>query len=402
MKHSIIFIVTAALTLVLSSCGSTRSETVSSDSDSGSTHTVYVIQNSSNVPMTDVAMLQPLETYSTGSCATVIVADGAPETLGTVDYVSTAKNSAQVELEANRWKKDLHTALAVTPNDPECDLLQGLQLTSRALTTRSTQNQLVVVVSNGISTAGLLKMQDVPDITALDTGEIVERLRDLHEIPSWSEDVRFLWFYLGEAGGTQSRLTSAQVTWLRQLWVEILTAGGVLQENIDFRDDLPTLSANSDVPNTSSIAVTGEDFNLAAFLAGEPLVLEKIRFKGDLAEYYSPDEAEAVIKHLGDELNAAHSSQTYLIVGSTAGETAYSDSALRLSKDRAQRVADDLIEAAPQLRERVVAIGIGNQETSLRQSNNDALNRAVFIVSSTNNALFEELCRLGGVSVSNP
>lgn len=402
MKHSIIFIVTAALTLVLSGCGSTRSETVSSDSDSGSTHTVYVIENSSNVPMTDAAMLQPLETYSTGSCATVIVADGAPETLGTVDYVSTAKNSAQVELEANRWKTGLHTALAVTPNDPECDLLRGFQLASRALTTRSTQNQLVVVVSNGISTAGLLRMQDVvPDITALDTGEIVERLRDLHEIPSWSEDVRFQWFYLGEAGGTQSRLTSAQVTWLRQLWVEILTAGGVLQENIDFRDDLPTLSANSDAPNTSSIAVTGEDFDLTAFLAGEPLVLEKIRFKGDLAEYYSPVDAQAAIKHLGDQLNAAHSSQTYLIVGSTAGNTAYSDSALRLSRDRAQRVADDLIEAAPQLRERVVAIGIGNQETSLRQSN-DALNRAVFIVSSTNNALFEELCRLGGVSVSNP
>ena len=308
MKHSIIFIVAVALALVLSSCGSTRPETVTS-SDSSSTHTVYVIQNGSNVPMTDPTMLQPLETYSTGSCATVIVADGAPETLGTVDYVSTAKNSAQVELEANRWKTDLHTALAVTPNDPECDLLQGLQLTSRALTTRSTQNQLVVVVSNGISTAGLLKMQDVPDITALDTGEIVERLRDLHEIPSWSEDVRFQWFYLGEAGGTQSRLTSAQVTWLRQLWVEILTAGGVLQENISFRDDLPTLSADFDAPNTSSIAVTGEAFDLAAFLAGEPLVLEKIRFKGDLAEYYSPEDAQAVIKHLGDELNAAHSSQ---------------------------------------------------------------------------------------------
>lgn len=131
-----------------------------------------------------------------------------------------------------------------------------------------------------------------------------------------SEIDQVLWYFCGECGGNQPALSSAEKAKMRAFYQALFVALGVPEENITFRDDLPSgeyyqfedaLVSMMEVEGTSSAlrALSPEVFADAGDGALEELVVipdSMVQFQPDSAEFLDPEAAAEALQPLADYL----------------------------------------------------------------------------------------------------
>jgi hypothetical protein len=159
------------------------------------------------------------------SYLSVVVADGAPYTLGrpgplTADAADESDRGEQRA--ANRRRVDDAVA-AARARTPETDLLAALTVAGNSIADRSGLRTLVVVDS-GLSTAGAIDFGR-PGMLDADPREVADTLADFGQLPSL-DGVSVVFQGLGDTAAPQQPLDAARRTQLVELWTAVVERAG--------------------------------------------------------------------------------------------------------------------------------------------------------------------------------
>ncbi|SNR76952.1 hypothetical protein [Blastococcus mobilis] len=166
------------------------------------------------------------------SYLSVVVADGAPYTLGrpgplTADAALEADRDEQRE--ANRRRVDDAVA-AARARTPETDLLTALTLAGASIVDRPGLRTLVVVDS-GLSTTGPMDFGR-PGMFDADPREVADTLADFGQLPDL-DGFSVVFQGLGDTAPPQQPLDAARRTQLVELWTTVVERAGAAVVDIE-------------------------------------------------------------------------------------------------------------------------------------------------------------------------
>lgn len=395
MKHHTKFtaILLALLLTVglLTGCSASAAETIPS------TDLVVVALQGSNMPSVGGALEPYLEeavSADTGSSFTLIVADGTPFQAGRLSWDErTSLNQAHwKEEKADRAAQAQALMASATAQTPETDLLGGLDMAARAAKDGTADQQKLVIVHNGIPTAGALSFLGA-DLASLDEATIqtlVARLQEQQALPDLS-GVEVTWLYLGEGCAPQETVSPQIRTNLQTLWQTILEGCGA---QVTFKTTLPDTDAVEGAPAVTPVTCSKEQTTLPDL--EEPVALDPaaVGFEPDSAELTDPAATAEFLAPYAQAICRSDDGNRYVVAGSTAdtaGSTA--ESSTRFGLQRARAVCEVLTKALDVQEDRLVAVGIGNLPTSVR-SESDQDNRSVWLANAASD-LGRELLQIG-------
>ena len=367
--------------------GQTLSETISEVR-----HVAVVLQNGSNAPMTDGSVLELAPTEQ--DSVSVFCPDSTPSRVYENTYKSQATNNVYRERESQLWQEELNQTLAnVRPDAGETDLLGTIRLCARDLQAASGGTRTLAILNNGIQTCAPLDMsQDWFWSSSVD--DLVDQLDELGYTVDLS-NVAVQFFYLGDCSGTQPDLSPQQVSFLQQFWQAYLTRCGA---DVTFHSDLLTGEAAQDTPSISSAPVIDGTLTPTAVPqleapAAVTLDQASLAFLPNSCEFADSTAAQDTLSQAAAQLLA--STDTYTVAGSVAlVERSDDAAALRLSQQRAATVRDAMVRLGVPADRLPNTVGLGTAQTSLRSSD-EALNRCVYLVPSSNETLTAELLAAG-------
>ena len=368
------------------------------------TAVVYVIQNGgSNSPklsMNESEVLLQNFPFTNGSSVTVILADGTAKAYGPSIYENNGKNPAQVQKQHDAYLNDVATALTELEVDAdESDLFGSLQLASRSLASSKAKNKMLILACPAVNTCEPLTMQNSDTLFLQDPASVAAELASEGQHPSLS-DTSVQWFYSNDFAGTQDQLSSTQIQWLTQFWSSVLEECGAT--SIDFPSNIhtgtPTSSSPykiSSVPPEEISFQFDETLPLSSDSSSSVIVLDEmdsITFVPDEVVYQDAAKASTLLDKLAKTL--ATSDTKYLVAGSTAAvEGSTISSSQDFSLRRAATVQRDLISRGI-AEDRLIPVGLGMANWSGRSSTDEALNRAVYLIPSSNPA-YQEVLNVG-------
>lgn len=270
------------------------------------------------------------------SSFSLVVADGVP--YQALDYGPLAADGDTVaaradQQESNRRRVDDAVASA-SARAPESDLLAAMDLAVQTVDVTSGLRALVVVDS-GLSTTGALDFRR-PGLLDADPVEVADSLADAGTLP----DLRgfsVVFQGLGDTVDPQQPLDAAHRTRLAAIWTAVAQRAGAVAVQVDpGQRDAPVdrpLPAVSPVPVGSGIACTPRRILLTGgplgFRPGEPVLLDRRAATGALRPY-----AEELIAN----------PRVITEVFGTYADVGDPDLRKLLSRDRAQKIADVLID----------------------------------------------------------
>ena len=396
MKAMLLPALVAAAMMALSGCGDlaqlghgqTLSETINEVR-----HVAVVIQNGSNAPMTDSSVLElaPKEQDSVA----VFCPDSTPSRVYENTYKSQATNDVYRARESQMWQEELNSTLSsVRPDAGETDLLGTIRLCARDLQASGDGTHTLAILNNGIQTSEPLDMSQAW-FWSSSVDDIVDQLESLGYTTDLS-NVDVEWYYLGDCAGSQANLSPQQVNFLQAFWQAYLTRCGAA--SVTFHSDLLEGEAPQDTPAISPAPVIEGTLTPTAvpqLEAPAPVTLDQtlLAFQPNSCDFADSAAAQAALSQAAAQLMA--SADTYTVAGSVAlVEGADPDTALLLSQQRAATVRDVLVSLGVPVDRLPNTVGLGTAQTSLRNSD-ESLNRCVYLVPSTNEALTAELLAAG-------
>ena len=369
MKKIISLILSAAmLSGILTGCGTPERNSEPKK------NCVVIVSQSANLPALDPSLLQEdlMETARSNGQVRVIRLDGQPVLTDTLSMNQRPGfyTEAQLEQRAKEQLNLLESAIAaVEAQAPECNLLGALQLAADSV--EATENETLLICSNGINTVAPLNMSEVV-LKTIDIESTVSTLQEKGAIPDLSDYTEVKVFMLGRTAPPQEPLTPQDKTALQELWTKILYAAGLNEAQVTF---VTTPTRESDpvegLPPVSTVTVLHED---NAITTGETqqqsngginvtLSQNSVAFIPDTAKLADPSTAEDALRPTAQAL-AQNSETQVLIIGQTAtvGEAEF---CRKLSLERAQCVAD-LLEKLGANTMQLTCLGLGYDPSPLR------------------------------------
>lgn len=274
----------------------------------------------------------------------VIPVDGDPKASAALKLDVDESNPTNVETSIRRNTPRLAAAvLAAKSRVPEANQLAALGLAGRALA--GVSGATVVIADSGIPTAGAMLAQNGLIGPATDVSRIVGQLKESGSVPPLA-GVSIHWFGIGQTAGPQATPPGWAQSKLRDLWSQIISAGG---GNVTFHDD--PFPPGSGVPDLPPVTPVLFDESVA-----EPVALvvpaERVAFKENDSVFAHKDAAKAALDAVADQL-AGRPHGTLYVTGCTA---------LPPGADP-QRMADVATDRAAAVGRELGARGVGNIQT---------------------------------------
>ena len=329
-KFTVLAAIICILTFILSGC--------TSPEEPQTTSVAVVIGNHANSKAMPIQKLSDLiiaacKTYGSVSYT---IADGDPrceeltitaptKSLSDAKLTATAKKNADIIISQIK---------STTAKASELDTLEAVSQASRSFASSNPNAKYLIIMDTGLSTAGSLRFNK--SMLASDPSEVVEKLKSISAIPDLT-GTQVLWFGCGDVAEPQTPLSYAQVENLKNIWQEILIAGGA--ESVEMRNDsVGDAIDSSGLPDISLVDI-GED---AVIEVPEMITLseEMVHFIGDTAKYLDKNAAMTALNSVAEQLNKINNK--IVIVGTTA--SGREDFCKNLSQERAETVAKSLIE----------------------------------------------------------
>lgn len=320
--------------------------------------------------------------YSYGDCSIVVV-DGEP-------YVAASYNITKPDVNIDNVKRrqiakqnsdqiisDGNLAFAKTS---EIDTLSAITKSSELLSSSLCTDKTMLIYDSGVSTTGLLNFSKENIIDA-DVSQIVNRLRELHALPSLSS-VKVIWTGLGEVCGEQEKLSTSYKFKLMSLWEAIITASGGTVEFV-----VTALSSEdnySELPDCSLVPVIADTLNVSTIAAPIKLGEDTVKFIGDRAEFIDSSKANAILKPIADVLKDRDAE--VLLVGTTAS-VGSGESCEKLSLNRCYTVKDVLVGYGVKDCN-IHCLGLGYTNNNLRVPDRSSSGELIESEASKNRAVF--------------
>ena len=321
----------------------------------------------------------------TGTTVSMVVADGSPHLAQTVKFdEKEAKSAARFEMEKKERTEAVNVLIQTSTAQTEgTDLLSAIQLAGRQLQAGQNSEKILVIAHMGVNTQAPLEMQN-GDLSKLGE-DTVEQLKQAGYLAQLNGCCVY-WLFMGDAAGSQPKLQPSQVDALQAFWQSYLTASGCTQ--VEFSQTLPSLGELATAPEVPVIGADSMSVDL-----GKPVSIDEtvVSFLPDSIELAQPDAARTQLEPLADAIT--NSAQRFLLAGSTAtvaGTDPQENKQFGLR--RAQAVRDLLLEmGVPE--SKLICIGIGDADSSIR-AESDSANRTVWLVEEST-ALADELMGIG-------
>ena len=341
--------------------------------------------------------------FTYGDLSAVVV-DGEP--FVAADYHISPPNAnvdsaKKKQIAADNTEQIMIELSDIVGETPEVDTLAAIQLSAKALQSTDEGNEKTMLIyDSGLSTTSLLNFAS-ENLIEEPAESIVEQLEEIHAIPNL-ENMKIIWFGLGETCGEQQKLNSSFVYNLKNIWESILTAGGAATVTFD---PSPVFSEETgkDLPECSTVPVVEETLTLTKNGKLPDIIKwdEKsdVRFKGDLAEFTDTETAREALRPVAEYLSENPEESIY-IFGMTATITG-GGSGIELANARAA-ACEKVLKEAGASEDQMTSVGLGQIANPLRindvgeQGNQieelAQKNRAVVIVKAEN-PLVEKLLK---------
>lgn len=264
---------------------------------------------------------------------TVIIPDSQPHTSGSIDLkISSELTDSQRNAKEKANGQALWMALnEATADDPEIDILTALSLAAGAV--EGADDQTIIVVDSGLSTAGTLQLTTGIPNDPQGTAEFHKAANNLPNL----DGIDVIWYGIGGlVSEPQSPLDSGHRNQLESLWRETLTTAGA--ETVEFKNSpIPTLpEVPTDLPTVATVPIDEREPTDTIVDLDENLV----GFEGGTANYLDEKKAEDVLAVVVRRLEEGHAKTTNVTgcvanAGDTIGQ-------LEVSEARANKVADTL------------------------------------------------------------
>jgi len=313
-----------------------------------------------------------------GGSASLVITDGNPQVIGPVRFDEEKANSVQQEKTDKKKSAEVAEMVkSAAASTPETDLISALSLLAASGTAEDKQ---IVIRHSGVNTADSLPMQEL-DLVSSDITDLIDQLDAEALIPDL-QGVKIHFFGLGDVAGSQQALSKKQVKWLQSFWQSFFERSGA---EVTFHADI--VSGNALTNGHSVTPVTpAEGVNFVKFSS------KKVEFKPDSDDFLDEETARSAIAEVAAQMKEG--SAHYIIAGSTAKvDNPTQDGPARLSLLRAQAVRQVLVDAGVDA-ERLTCVGLGNEVTSVRDMQEEANNRAVYLVAE-GQAQADEFLRVG-------
>lgn len=316
-----------------------------------------------------------------GGSASLVITDGNPQVIGPVRFDEEKANSVQQEKTDKKKSAEVAEMVKSTAaSTPETDLISALSLSARLAASGTAEDKQIVIRHSGVNTADSLPMQEL-DLVSSDITDLIDQLDAEALIPDL-QGVKIHFFGLGDVAGSQQALSKKQVKWLQSFWQSFFERSGA---EVTFHADI--VSGNALTNGHSVTPVTpAEGVNFVKFSS------KKVEFKPDSDDFLDEETARSAIAEVAAQMKEG--SAHYIIAGSTAKvDNPTQDGPARLSLLRAQAVRQVLVDAGVDA-ERLTCVGLGNEVTSVRDMQEEANNRAVYLVAE-GQAQADEFLRVG-------
>lgn len=316
-----------------------------------------------------------------GGSASLVITDGNPQVIGPVRFDEEKANSVQQEKTDKKKSAEVAEMLkSAAASTPETDLISALSLAARLAASGTAEDKQIVIRHSGVNTADSLPMQEL-DLVSSDITDLIDQLDAEALIPDL-QGVKIHFFGLGDVAGSQQALSKKQVKWLQSFWQSFFERSGA---EVTFHADI--VSGNALTNGHSVTPVTpAEGVNFVKFSS------KKVEFKPDSDDFLDEETARSAIAEVAAQMKEG--SAHYIIAGSTAKvDNPTQDGPARLSLLRAQAVRQVLVDAGVDA-ERLTCVGLGNEVTSVRDMQEEANNRAVYLVAE-GQAQADEFLRVG-------
>lgn len=347
MKKSIRQFVALLCAMII--CTFTACQSSEKENSSGEITVCFLLGNTANMPKIKTSWIEdelsPLA--DTGKKYSLIVLDGKPNVNYENELSFPKKLLIDSENNAHILESEIAQLTSTIAEDPEIDILEGLDVARRVLST-SQDTKRLIIFSSGLSTTGVLNFAKNPELLNTNPSEIVDKLFNSKSIPDLS-GIDIVWFGLCDVAGNQEKLSNQHESQLENIWRAILESAKV--NSLDIRLDVP-------------LCGTGEDENVEyppVSIVESSGILElpedEIGFMPDQAVFVSEIDAIETLKYYAECIMAG--AGEYYIVGSTAtvGSAA---SSVDLSEKRAEAVKSILCSTYGISEDCLLTFGLGH------------------------------------------
>jgi outer membrane protein OmpA-like peptidoglycan-associated protein len=280
----------------------------------------------------------------------VVVGDGEPFVMqGAGSLVARDENSVVQKQDRDRNRQAIGDMLAAAKaKTPETDLLAGLSLAARGISSASGKHT-IVVVDSGLSTTGALDFAAEPQLLDADPQELADGLAKDGALPDLS-GLRVLFQGLGDTVAPQPALDQRQRDNLIAIWNAVIRAAG--SSDIVVEQTPLSGTAEEELPYVSPVALKrGSQCVVEEVLLDEGAV----PFKADGSEFVDKDRVERVLEPIAQKMLSE--SLTATLTGTTA-DVGDIQGQRQLSLQRAEAVRgflEDLEVTAP-----MTVVGLGS------------------------------------------
>ncbi|MGY1696802.1 OmpA family protein [Geodermatophilus sp. SYSU D00814] len=309
----------------------------------------FVVGARSNMPAPrlDGRALEALDTaVEDQSLAAIVVADGEPDLLGTMQLlIEGATNQARDASREDNRELVIDGLTSARAEDEETDLLAAVDLGVRSIASAEGEHT-VVVVDSGLSTAGALDFRQ-PGLLDTDPETLAADLEAAGHLPDL-EGVTVVLQGIGDTFAPQAPLDRPQRVKLIAIWEAIIRAASAADVVVE---ESPLTQPPAGVlPVVAPVEVAD------ARTCTVTLTSNDVRFAADSAEFLDRDAAVEVLAPLARQLGtpgvSAMLTGTTADVGDMGGQVA-------LSQSRAEAVRSLLAELGAQ-QDAMAAVGLGS------------------------------------------
>ena len=249
----------------------------------------------------------------------------------------------------------------LTARYPETDILAALTLAAREASSSDAKgmNVKVIVCDSGISTKGWISFKE-PGMWGVEPNEFAEGLFSRGELPAFDGKTCLSWLYLGDTMEPQEALSNAQRTHLQDLYAAVLKKAGV--ENPEFLTDTPGSKESLSAHPVTPVGLPVADYSDLAAKGTVTLRQEVLHFIPDTDRFLDADEVRKALTPIVDMVREDGSLRLRL-TGMTASARSDDKSfVLELSKARAERVKEAIVEMSGIDPGRIETVGVGDNQ----------------------------------------
>lgn len=336
-----------------------------------------------------------------GGYVSVIISDGSPKKIDLIDdageLISFEKDGKN-DVVKNRLVKTRSNAVmnfikddANRAQESENNLLSAIKEARASLNNRSAvalSNKYILILDNGIQTAGDLKFQDLDFGNGKETLPIKKMIKELKQkkgvLPDL-ENINVQFIGLGDVAYPQDINDTNKVN-VRNLWKSVLKACGANISDDDIliaglgdntgintgnkpNESMKDDGTGGDFPSVTPIQFTPIEMEFGnsadsgeVFKSGDGIPTDSLGFKANKAEYIDIKAALYILKPYADGIKSffeQNPNEKIYLVGSVAITKEGDSGDFKLSKDRAEKVKRTLVENYQLPENRLVTIGIG-------------------------------------------